>query len=166
MLRALFWVLSLSLLFSCALGPPVYWGLEYLFDGLRWPYSRVFDRVFLAALLLLLFFYRKQLSIVDVKSDFPALSKTQVLQHVALGLLLTGVSLMVVFPLVVAGGDLIWSDRGWEFYRYRIPKALIGGLVVSVLDSVLLCGTKRGFVRCLQYELREIGPLIRRVRRI
>ena len=59
MLRALAIVVVGGVLLACALTPPVYSLLQSLMGEVPWPYSRVFDRVALLVVVVLVYVQRR-----------------------------------------------------------------------------------------------------------
>lgn len=135
MIRA-FVILTVGTLFlSALLTPAVYSGLVYLAGEFPWPFSRVFDRVAMIAAAILLFAYRKEFNLSELKKYFARRPVLQIVRDLGIGFLLSLVPALVALTFVVGGGELVWAEKAGAALLRRLPSVLFTAVVVSAIEE-------------------------------
>jgi membrane protease YdiL (CAAX protease family) len=141
---ALLAVVACSLVLAAATAPVLYEAILRVVPTTRLPFSRVFDRVALAAALVL---------VVALRRAFPFAAAWRLVRadgwgvasrRVALGVVLAATSTLAALPLVVASGRLGWSVAGLARPAVLLVSALPAALLVSLLEE--------GFFRALVFR--------------
>lgn len=136
MLAKLSLIIFGTLFLSCATTPLVFSGLGYCLGELSWPFSRVFDRVAMVWLAVLLIWFRHWLKMPPLREYFAEPSGRRRWIHFCLGLLLTFLTVMAVLPIEVWSGRFVAVDRSVGYFLGKLPKVLLGGVIVSVLEEL------------------------------
>ncbi|MEZ4754343.1 MAG: CPBP family intramembrane glutamic endopeptidase [Bdellovibrionota bacterium] len=140
MFTALFSIVTITLALSCILTPGVYSLLELSFGENLWPYSRVFDRVAMLAAVLVLWLYRSKFSLAPLKKFY---TRTKLKHEYPLAILATFIATsctLVFIPYYVAQGELLWTSHNLVYWLERIPKVLIGALLISIIEESFFRG--------------------------
>lgn len=135
MFRALLILIVGGLLLTCLLTPVVYGGLELLMGTVPWPYSRVFDRVAMLALLIFLIVLRKDFNLTALTPYFRRGGFSGNSRSALLGALLAFSGSIVLVPLVISGTAIIWDDRSFDNYLWRMIKVIPAAFLVSVIEE-------------------------------
>ncbi len=117
-------------------------GVYYLVPKLltleeMWPYSRIYDRVALAVLILGLYYFRKQFQLKELKGDFKLWSEDQKWTKFFVGFLIALIPVLLVLPLMVYQGHLSWAARDLPYYLERTAKLIPTIFVVSFLEELV-----------------------------
>jgi len=141
---ALLAVVAGSLVVAAATAPALFEAITSLVPTARLPFSRVFDRVALAAALVLVVALRRAFPFADawrlVRADGWGVAS----RRAAVGVALAATSTLAALPLVVGSGRLGWSDAGVA----RAAALLLTGLPAALLVSCL----EEGFFRALVFR--------------
>jgi membrane protease YdiL (CAAX protease family) len=110
------------------------------------PFSRVFDRVVLAAALLFFFTFRRRLS---VKPGLPSETGSYgIARSVLFGFTLTATTALAVLPLVVDPANGIeWSVAPLSAWGMRLLSTLLTAAVVGALEEFVFRGVLFGSLR-------------------
>lgn len=140
-------VLAGAVLGTAALTPWIFALCAQWYDPMPWPFSRVFDRVFVLVIVLLLVVSRKRFGLTEVKLAFSRFTGKDRWQQVIFGMLLTVAVSAVALTCCVQAGLVGWSDRSAGYYLSQLPGTLATAIVVSLLEEsffrVLLLGQLR-----------------------
>ena len=147
MLKALAVAIVGALLLGGACTPAVYSLLDRLYDTVPWPYSRVFNRVTMLALVLLLLAQRRQIRWVGRTKQALRAEQSGRWARIGLGLVLTIGSALAIVPLLVLRPEIGWSERtaaslSWSVVR-ELPAAVAVGLIEESFFRVLIFGALR-----------------------
>jgi membrane protease YdiL (CAAX protease family) len=134
----------LTLLISCLVAPGVYWGILSSFDTQPWPYSRVFDRVILVVLVVLLYRKRREFNLSKI---FGIINPKGHWRLFALGLALSVGASALMLPFFIFSGDLSWNIREVSHYLTRVPKVLLGAIITAFLEEFIFRGILFGELR-------------------
>lgn len=135
MVRAIFLIFLLSIVFGALVTPVVYSALLAWNPALPWPFSRVFDRVAMLGALLFCIAYRRRFDWGELRAAFADRPVGVRVRHLAGGLVLTALVSLCVLPLVVGTGELEWRDRTFEFFVIKVLRTLPAALLISVLEE-------------------------------
>lgn len=134
----------LTLIISCLIAPGIYWALGSFLDSQPWPYSRVFDRVILVVLLVLLIRKRREFNLKQVLGILNPKGQWRLF---SLGLLLSVGASAVMLPFFIYSGDLSWQIRDASHYVTRVPKVLLGAVITAFLEEFIFRGILFGELR-------------------
>ena len=137
MLKTVSILLFGTILGAALLTPLVYSGIEGLFGQNIWPFSRVFDRVAMAAALVLIIVLRREFHIVEVKNLFITLPKKVALRHFLIGLCLTLFSVVLMLPvLILVTHSVAWAPQDLYTIVRKAFKAIFAAAIISVIEEV------------------------------
>jgi membrane protease YdiL (CAAX protease family) len=120
---------------ACALAPIVHLAAQSLDPPPRWPYSRVFDRTAMAALVVLLVAFRRRLELHRLAEPFRSGSRWRRAAAFAFGLGLAAAGGLAVVPLLVRAGGLTWGSVTPGWLASRMLAALPAAAAVSVVEE-------------------------------
>ncbi|MDZ4785221.1 MAG: CPBP family intramembrane glutamic endopeptidase [bacterium] len=130
-------VIILSLFLSALTTPLFYELLITNVDNFPWPYSRVFDRVVMLWLAVLIYKFRKQISFSEITKRLKSVPWKK---PVFFGILISlGISTLLL-PFVVASGELEWAIKDFSFYLKAVPKVVAAAFLVGILEEVFFRG--------------------------
>lgn len=153
MFRALFVLVVGTLILSSILTPIVYSGLEWLFGPFRWPFSRVYDRVAMVAVVIMVAVLRKQFSFDGIQRYFYREHAALKARRLIGGVCLSACTVAAVVPFIVDGVDVRWADHPRQAYLLKCLRTLPAAILISVIEE--------GFFRAFLYKrLRRHYPLI------
>lgn len=121
---------------TCALTPPIYGLVLSILPQDPWPFSRVFDRVLLAVLLVGLFVARKRLSLAVLKPYFFRDRVALRTRDLTVGVLISLLSSCLLLSLIV-GDELHWVGRSWGAVAGRLPKLLVSALLIGLIEEAI-----------------------------
>jgi len=137
MLRSLFFLLFNLLLFSAFLTPVFYTGIDAVYDGEMWPFSRIYDRVALLVLVVLLWFGRKNFNLKSIKTDFPLWQEKKASSKFLFGFFITLLPVLLLLPLMIVWTPLEWKSEDASYYVLRLLKLIPTVLLVSLLEELI-----------------------------
>ena len=135
MIRALVVCVAGAILLACVIAPIAHVALQSLDRPPDWPYSRVFDRTAMLALVLLVFAFRRRLELHRLVEPFRRGSRRERFLAFSIGLILAAVGGLAVVPLLVKGGSLAWAEVEPGWLASKMLAALPGAALVSVLEE-------------------------------
>jgi membrane protease YdiL (CAAX protease family) len=141
---ALLVVVAGSLVLAATAAPALHEAITALFPTVRLPFSKVFSRIALAAVPVLLVTFRRAFPFTDAWRLVRADGWWVASRWAALGVALAATSTLVALPLVVGSGRLGWSDAGVARAAALLLTALPAALLVSCLEE--------GFFRALVFR--------------
>lgn len=124
-----------SLLLAAVLAPPIWVGLGAVTGSHPWPFSRVFDRVAIAALAGLAVALRKSLGLGRLREAWRAESRPRQGLALLAGLGLAILPALASLPLVVGSTRLGWAGRSLAAAAGALTLAIPAALVVAVLEE-------------------------------
>lgn len=138
-----------TLFLSCLLTPGVYELLQrvFVFSGVQefpWPFSRVYDRVAMLSAAGFLWWYRKEFRLGRIKQYFQRGDLGERRNAVLFGVFVSFLSAMLVLPVVVGDGQLIWRDRTLEYYLWKMAKVVPAAILIALIEE--------SFFRVLLFE--------------
>ena len=137
MSRAFGLILLVTLVTSCLLGPIVYSGLLAIYPDLPWPYSRVFDRVLLLILVVLLFVKRREFGLGGVGALLNPQGRWELL---AKGVLISLACSAILVPFFIWNGDLTLNVRDVSYYLAKMPKIILGAVLTALIEEFIFRG--------------------------
>jgi len=135
MLKALLILIVGTLFLSSLLTPAVYSTLLYFFPDLPWPFSRVYDRVAMLAVAVLLYLMRRQFSLSSLARYFKREELALKFRSLFFGFLCTLLMTLLFLPLFVGQGPLLWADHDTNYYLYKIAKVIPAALLISLIEE-------------------------------
>jgi membrane protease YdiL (CAAX protease family) len=129
-------VILLAALLSVLLTPAVFTILLQLWPEMPWPFSRVLDRVFLVAIVVLLYCFRRRLKLSEIFQHFVWPGRSVALFRVGLGFLLAFVSAWGMALFLSQSGLLEPKNLSWEAYGFRILKTAPAALLIAVIEEI------------------------------
>ncbi len=144
MIRALLWMVGGTLFFSALFTPPIYSGLQSIMGEDIWPFSRVFDRVAMLCIAILILIFRKDFPLKPVKGYLSKERFRKEWQSLPFGMFLSVVISLAILPGMVDGVSLTWNPKTTSEIFFRILKVLPAALLVSVLEE--------GFFRVILFQ--------------
>jgi hypothetical protein len=136
MLKVLAIILSLTIILSAILAPAVFSLLAAVWPSFPWPYSRVFDRVILIVLLLLVAWRRKQLALPRLKFNPRPYLRTHG-RIILLGAAVSTVGSIIALYASVEAGLLAWLSPSIGLALKKTALALLTAGIVSVLEELV-----------------------------
>lgn len=132
-----------TLLLSALLTPWVYEAMLASNLGLKYPFSRVFDRVAMLVVLFFVLLFRKQLKLDPLFAFLKQGSWKGRLSAVALGFAVSLIASILVFPVFVLSGQLLWLDANLTQMLAQLFRSVPAALLVSLIEE--------GFFRALLF---------------
>ena len=137
MVKALFITLFGSAFFSCALTPMVYDLITSLLGYEPWPFSRVFDRVFLALLVIFIIFFRRDFDIACIYESLRNPAENRVRFYlVVLGIAISSVSVGICTIGVFQSGALTVNPRTNSEILGRLARVVPGALLIAIIEEL------------------------------
>lgn len=137
MIRALLITLVGASVLSCLIVPILFELLTYFIGSTPWPFSRVFDRVFLIVLALFIVYFRRDF---DLESIRRALAVPPVwrqrLQLVFLGACISAGTVALCMIGVFAEGTLTVNPRSGSEIFMRLAKLIPGALFIAFAEEL------------------------------
>ena len=137
MLKKLFLLLIILLILSAILTPFVYSGLLLIFDEVRWPYSRVYDRVILALLIVAVIIYRKKFNLKQTLSYFKGKNFVSSSKKFGIGFIITLIPVIFVVLYSVDIGSLVWKNETNSYYLSKLLKLIPSLFVISFMEELI-----------------------------
>ena len=129
-------VILLAAFVSVLLTPAVFSVLLQIWPALPWPFSRVLDRVFLVAIVILLCCFRRRLKLSEIFQHFSWPGRLEAVKRVALGFVFAFLSAWGVALFLVNAGLLESKALSWEAYGFRILKTVPAALLIAVIEEI------------------------------
>lgn len=154
MIMLLIRFIVLTLLCTALLTPLAMELLELIGNPFEWPFSRVFDRVAMLVIVVLLWFERRSFDLSAIKSAFRVTPAIGRYRQVAIGVVLSTLVSAVTVLYLVYQGMLTWAQASTLFLAWKILKNLVAGIVISLIEEsffrvLLLQSLKRYMSRFL-----------------
>ncbi|MCB0317886.1 MAG: CPBP family intramembrane metalloprotease [Bdellovibrionales bacterium] len=111
-----------------------------IFDGHFWPYSRVFDRVVLLVIIICLWLFRGRFSLTSIYHYFSSRKLKKELPKCLLALFVASFLALVFLPYYVNLGELKWSFKDFDYWLLRVPKILLGAILISLIEETFFRG--------------------------
>lgn len=129
-------LIVLVLILSALLAPPVFLLLQYLIEDLKWPYSRVYDRVLLVVAVALVYLMRQWFFVKGqgIKINFKSFS---VYLSFLSGVLLSLVPVLIILPWVADGVILSAKDLSFADLFPKVLKLIPTMLLVGVIEELV-----------------------------
>lgn len=148
-------VLLLSLFLSALFTPAVFAGISSLSNGSPWPFSRVFDRVFMVTLFLLLIVFRRKFDFGNLKTFLREIPKQKAL--IAYAALVSFSFSLVAIIFYQPSSELLWSVKPLGYYAVKLLKVIPAALLIGVIEEVFF----RGVVLWALFEvLGKFGAIV------
>lgn len=125
-----------TVFFSAFLTPAVFSACLALFPTFPWPFSRVYDRVAMLVAALLIFFYRKEFQLREVRELAARELNGAGAVRVFYPFILALVTSVALLPLFVDGQRVMWNVQDSSYYFMKAGKVLAGALLVGVIEEV------------------------------
>ena len=135
MLRSSLILLFGTFLLSSILTPPIYSAFITIWPEFPWPFSRVYDRVAMVCVLILVIIERKNFDLRMVKDYFKFREPPLALCLFALGLVLCFSSSMFVLPEIVESGFLAWDPVELQGAYFRLLREFPAALLIALLEE-------------------------------
>lgn len=126
-----------ALLLTSLLTPAAFELLQFISPTLSWPFSRVFDRVILLVVLVLIWIYRKQLNVRPVLESIRIRGRWH---NFFFGFVLAIVMSALLLPIIIGAGDLVWQIRDSGYYLSKVWKVVLGALLTAIIEEFLFRG--------------------------
>ncbi len=125
-----------AVVLACILTPPIYDFLNGAIENLPWPFSRILNRVFLAVLILFIFYFRRDFDPASIKRAlrFPDRWRDRVFLLV-LGFVASLASFCICMSYVFQSGTLLPNVRTGAEVAWAIGAILPIALVISVIEE-------------------------------
>jgi membrane protease YdiL (CAAX protease family) len=140
MLRATFLLIVGSLVFAAALTPLVYTLLLTYWQDFPWPFSRVFNRVAMLGVLVMVLFLRRSFdlksSLKFLRADWPVIH----LRRLAIGFCCALMSGVVGLYLMVDGEFVLWKDTSTSQQLLKGLRWLPAAFLVAYIEEVFFRG--------------------------
>lgn len=137
---AFIWILiiiAISVVASCLTTPMVYLALQTNLTGFASPYSRVFDRIFLLAFVLVFLIFRKRLSGNSILEVFKRDNFAFRLKLLGSGLALSLLGSYLIVPILVQANILIWANITAHDFLLKLLRTIPAALVIAVLEEAV-----------------------------
>lgn len=133
--RVLVLIICVPFIAAALLTPPIYSALVVLWPGLPWPFPRVFSRVAMLVVPLLLFHFRRELDLHRLKEYFRPVDRGRRfnLKMICMGTLLSLFAAGLFFPLILGYGKIDWGTHSPS----RIALGTLGTLPVALLVATI-----------------------------
>ncbi|MCB0335372.1 MAG: CPBP family intramembrane metalloprotease [Bdellovibrionales bacterium] len=143
-----------SLFLTCLLTPVVCELIIHFTGQLNWPFSRVFDRVAMVGVVIMLLVTRKAFSLHAVKEFLQRGSKAEKQRQLFFGLSLSLLSSLVIYVYLLQTDVLSIQLRETWYYIRKIPVVILAAFLISLIEE--------GFFRviCLQTAKEKLGFLV------
>ncbi|NLF25373.1 MAG: CPBP family intramembrane metalloprotease [Deltaproteobacteria bacterium] len=140
MFRALFTLVLGSLLVAALLTPAVASSIYFIWPEASWPFSRIYDRVAMVAVVVLLYILRGSFDLSVLRQYFARYRTSLKMERLFLGLLISSLSAALLLPLLVSSGRLVWSQESIGYFVQKAVKSILAGVFVSFLEESLFRG--------------------------
>jgi uncharacterized protein len=137
MILALFITLVGASVLSCLLTPIVFDLLNMIYGSAPWPFSRVFDRVFLALLLAFIISFRKKFDLGCLKEalriPLPRMKRALLL---ALGFIISSLTVGLCTLGVFNNGTLSINPRSTGDIIYQVLLVIPGAIIIAIIEEL------------------------------
>lgn len=139
--RALLLLIIGSTVAASLLTPPLYAGLLKLDPELRWPYSRVFDRVILLTTIVGIWILRRHLPLAKARQALQTHPWRIRLSLLVQGCLLAALTSAAALLYLTQAGPVMWNNASTaHLVEKALTRAIPTAIVVSLLEEVLFRG--------------------------
>lgn len=135
MLKAFLHLTISSIFLSCLFTPLLCDLIIYTFGDLSWPFSRVFDRVAMICVLLMLIYHRKSFSLKKVLVEFKKLDFKNRCRQLFTGLILSLLASLVVYLVLTKLGILELALKDSSYYVRKLPVLLLSVTFISLVEE-------------------------------
>jgi len=135
MIRALTIIVFGTLLVAAVLTPPVYSALGHFLGEVPWPYSRVYNRIAMLVLLVLIYLMRREFSLSQLWGYYRRERLHREYQPLLAAVVLTVAAPLCVLPFMVGDGRLEWLNRDFLQYALRFAEVAPAALLISILEE-------------------------------
>lgn len=135
MLKAFIHLTISSIFLSCLITPLVCDLAIYTFGDLSWPFSRIFDRVAMICVLLMLIYHRKSFSLKKVLVEFKKLDFKNRCKQLSSGLILSLLSSVVVYLVLTKLGVLELALKDYSYYVRKLPLLVLAVSFISLIEE-------------------------------
>lgn len=129
-------VVILTILTSCTVTPILYSAALAVWPNFPFPYSRVFNRVVLAMLVVFVLSFRAKLGLRSFGTLLGLAAWRRDIPALCFGMALSLGTSLAILPLIVASTLLEWSTHPTSYFLTRIPGAILTGLCISLLEEI------------------------------
>ncbi len=135
MIRALFLLIFGTLFFTSLTTPFAFEAIIAINGSSPWPFSRVYDRVAMFWVLILLLVLRRSFSLSSLASYYNRSDVGRKFMFLVAGAALSFLTSMALLPLYVQGDVFSWKEvSGLEIF-YRALKVVPAAIVISVIEE-------------------------------
>lgn len=135
MLISLFYLVGGTLVLTALLTPFAATAIEYLIPTADYPFSRIFDRVAIIAILVMLYLLRGRFSVRATAGQLVEGVGIRALRHVAAGALLSFGLAAACFPLMVNDGLLVWQFPSQQVALEKALKIVPAALAIAAIEE-------------------------------
>ena len=125
-----------TLFISALVTPSIYVFLEWIYQREIWPYSRVFDRVAMLVVFLLIYRFRSFFYLRGLWADAKPYLSQQKFLLIALGAFISFSTSFALISLIVSGETLEWSSVSREVMAWKFAKAVPAALLISFIEEL------------------------------
>ncbi len=135
MIRTLTLIVFGTLLVAAIITPPVYSALNHIFDDFPWKFSRLYGRIAMLVLVVMIYVLRREFSFSELRGYYRRDRLRREWQPLVAGVLLTLLVTLFVLPFMVLDGRLSWVDRDVSQYAVRLAEVALAALFIAVLEE-------------------------------
>ncbi len=128
-------IIVVTLVLSAVLTPPVYETLGTLLGANSWPFSRVFDRVAMLVLAILVLCFRRAFSLQELGAALKNGSPKRRIMTLVVGLAVSFCSSLLIFPFLLRAGQILWLDFTLGDLAFKTLKLIPAALLISLIEE-------------------------------
>lgn len=135
MFRILVYLIFGALLGGAILTPPVYTLILSIWGEFPWPFSRVFDRVAMFVVLVIVLLLWKEIDIYEIRRKLKLGSIPNRIYVLVAGLVISLSSTTLLLPLLVGHGELVWSNKGFLEHILKVIQVIPAAIIISTIEE-------------------------------